>query len=64
MSWMLIIALVQPSTGQYVDKIVVGPFPSESVCKMARVEGMDQLVPQRLCVSMNHWEGRTSKGGK
>ena len=63
MSWMLIIALMQPG-GKYVDKIVVGPFPSESVCKMARIEGMDHLVPQRLCVSMDHWEGRTSKGGK
>ena len=63
MGWMLIIALVQPG-GQYVDKVVVGPFPSESVCKMARIEGMDRLQPQRLCVSMDHWEGRISKGGK
>lgn len=64
MGWMLIIALVQPGTGQYVDKIVVGPFPSESICKMARVEGLDKFRPQRLCVTVEHWEGRPSKGGK
>lgn len=64
MSWMLIIALVQPGNGSYVDKVVVGPFPSESVCKMARVEGMDRYRTQRLCVTVEHWEGRPSKGGK
>ena len=61
MSWMLIIALMQPSTGQYVDKVVVGPFPSESVCKMARIEGMDRFKTQRTCVTVDHWEGRSAK---
>lgn len=54
--WMLIIALMQPGE-QYLDKVVVGPFRSEPACKMARVEGIDQLQFQRVCVSVAQWDG-------
>jgi len=64
MNWMLIIALMQPGTDTYLDKVVIGPFVSESVCKSARVEGMDRFKVQRVCVTADHWEGRPSKGGK
>lgn len=61
MEWMLIIALLRPGTDNYVDKIVIGPFVSESVCKMARVEGADRFRTQRVCVTLDQWEGRGAK---
>lgn len=60
--WILIIAL-HTTSGQFVQKIELGPFATKKSCASIKVLGLNQFKKHRVCVSQAHWEGREFDNG-
>ena len=55
--WILIVAL-HTTSGKFVDKFELGPFPTKQACMATKISGLNQFKKNKVCVSQAHWEGR------
>ena len=60
--WILIVAL-HTTSGQFVEKIEFGTFPTKKACMDMKIDGFNRWKLSKVCVSKAHWEGRTIDPG-
>lgn len=60
--WILIVAL-HTTSGQFIQKIEFGTFPTKKDCMAIKIEGLNQWKLNKVCVSKSHWEGRSIDPG-
>ena len=60
--WILIVAL-HTTSGKFVDKFELGPFPTKQACMATKISGLNQFKKNKVCVSQAHWEGRDIDSG-
>ena len=60
--WILIVAL-HTTSGQFIQKIGFGTFPTKKDCMAIKIEGLNQWKLNKVCVSKSHWEGRSIDPG-
>lgn len=61
-AWILIVAL-HTTSGKFVDKFELGPFPNKQACMATKISGLNQWKLNKVCVSQTHWEGRNIDPG-
>ena len=60
--WILII-MINTTSGQFVEKIAIGPFANKKQCQAARIEGLTRFKLEKVCESQAHFEGRSIDPG-
>ena len=60
--WILIVAL-HTTSGKFVDKFELGPFPTKQSCQATKISGLNQFKKNKVCVTAAHFEGRTIDNG-
>jgi hypothetical protein len=61
MKAMMILFLFDPM-GHYLDKVAV-PYPTVLSCQVAKVNEPEELNMKRVCVTMDHWTGKSKDKG-
>ena len=61
-SWILVV-LIYTTSGQFVEKVAVGPYASKKQCQAARFDGLKRFRLETVCVTQSHFEGKTVDPG-
>jgi hypothetical protein len=61
-SWILVV-MIYTTSGQFVEKVAVGPYASKKQCQAAKFDGLKRFKLETVCVTQAHWEGRTIDPG-
>lgn len=61
-SWILVV-MIYTTSGQFVEKVAVGPYSSKKQCQAARFDGLKRFKLETVCVTQAHWEGKTVDPG-
>lgn len=61
-SWILVV-MIYTTSGQFVEKVAVGPYASKKQCQAAKFDGLRRFKLETVCVTQAHWEGKTVDPG-
>jgi hypothetical protein len=61
-SWILVV-MIYTTSGQFVEKVAVGPYASKKQCQAAKFDGLKRFRLETVCVTQAHWEGKTVDPG-
>lgn len=60
--WVLIVA-VSTLSGKFIEKIELGPFATKNQCESITVSGFDRYKLNKICVTIDHWTGKSVDAG-
>lgn len=62
MTWVLVI-MIYTTSGKFIEQVAVGPYTTKKQCQTAQFEGLKRFKIERVCVTRDHYEGRTIDPG-